>query len=54
MRLSTDYYPEYVDYHCFHCNSDVSAGVYSIEGDDVYVICPNTECQEASYVRVIF
>lgn len=53
MRLSTSHYPEYVEYHCLHCNNDVAAVVDSIEGDDVYVYCPNLACQEASYVRVI-
>lgn len=53
MRLSPDYYPEYVDYHCFHCNNDVTAAVDSIDGDDVRVVCTVIECEEASYVRVI-
>lgn len=52
MRLSTSYYPEYVDFYCFLCEADnTNAKVESIEGDDVYVYC--TECSEPSYVRVI-
>lgn len=52
MRLSPSYYPEYVDFYCAFCEADnVLVRVESIEGDDVYVHCP--ECAEASYVRVI-
>lgn len=52
MRLSTDYYPEYVDFYCRDCGTDhIDARVESIEGDDVYVTCEF--CGEPTYVRVI-
>lgn len=52
MRLSTDYYPEYVDFYCEYCeweNKDVK--VDYIDGDDVRVGC--SVCFEPTYVRVI-
>jgi hypothetical protein len=52
MRLSTDYYPEYVDFYCAFCDYDYNVQVDSIEGDDVRVECPI--CDEPTYVRVIF
>lgn len=53
MRLSTDYYPEYVDFECRECAStSFNVQVDSIEGDDVRVECPL--CDEPTYVRVIF
>lgn len=52
MRLSTDYYPEYVDFYCHTCDWDrFNAKVESIEGDDVRVIC--YFCEQPTYVRVI-
>lgn len=52
MRLSPDYYPEYVDVYCYTCDLDSeNLPVDSIEGEDVCVTCP--ECGEVSYVRVI-
>lgn len=52
MRLSPDYYPETVNLYCFFCEADSEqVTVDSIEGDDVYVYCP--ECGEPSYLRVI-
>lgn len=52
MRLSTDYYPEYVDFYCYGCDRDLeSVKVDSIEADDVRAECPN--CGEPTYVRVI-
>lgn len=53
MRLSTDYYPEYVDFECRDCGSyNWNVQVDSIEVDDVRVYCP--VCFEPTYVRVIF
>ena len=55
MRLSPDYYPEYVDFYCAHCGLDhVNAKVDSIEGDDVRVVCAQIDCGEPTYVRVIY
>jgi hypothetical protein len=52
MRLSTDYYPEYVDFYCHVCYADnASVKVDWIDGDDVRVECPL--CGEPTYVRVI-
>lgn len=52
MRLSPDYYPEYVDFYCFTCDTDSDdVKVDSIEGEDVFVYCP--VCEEPAYVRVI-
>lgn len=52
MRLSTDYYPEYVDMYCPNCDRDYgNVQVDSIEDDDVRVIC--YFCGEPTYVRVI-
>lgn len=52
MRLSTDYYPEYVDFYCAFCDYDyTNVKVESIEGDDVRVECPL--CINPEYVRVI-
>lgn len=54
MRLSTDYYPEYVDFYCHTCYSDnVSVKVDSIEDDFVRVECRQASCGEPTYVRVI-
>ncbi len=54
MRLSTDYYPEYVDFYCAACGLDhVNAKVDSIEDDFVRVICRQSNCGEPTYVRVI-
>ena len=52
MRLSPDYYPEYVEFSCDHCDAEGIVPVDSIEGDDVRVVCPT--CDEPTYVRVIF
>ncbi len=52
MRLSTDYYPEYVDFYCEHCDThNYNVLASSIEVDDVRVHC--VECFEVTYVRVI-
>lgn len=52
MRLSTDYYPEYVDVYCAYCEMDrENLKVDSIEDDFVRVEC--LICGEPSYVRVI-
>lgn len=55
MRLSTDYYPEYVDFYCVHCGLDhINVKVDSIEDDFVRVECRQASCGEPTYVRVIF
>lgn len=52
MRLSTDYYPDYIDYTCTQCWADnTTVKVDSIEDDFVCVYCP--ECEELQYERVI-
>lgn len=52
MRLSPSYYPDYIDYHCFECSSDVEdVKVDSIQDDSVIVFCP--ACDEVSWVKVI-
>lgn len=52
MRLSADYYPDYVDYTCRSCWGDnAEVKVDSIEDDFVCVYCP--QCGELDYVRVI-
>lgn len=54
MRLSTDYYPEYVDFYCASCGLDhINVKVDSIEDDFVRVICRQSDCGEPTYVRVI-
>ena len=54
MRLSTDYYPEYVDFYCPTCGLDhINAKVDSIEDDFVRVLCRQVDCGEPTYVRVI-
>lgn len=53
MRLSTDYYPEYVDFYCYLCDEDhANVKVDSIEDDDVRVECPT--CGRGIFVQVIF
>ncbi|QDK01492.1 hypothetical protein SEA_LEEROYJENKINS_96 [Microbacterium phage LeeroyJenkins] len=54
MRLSTDYYPEYVDFECTNEGcwyQNYSIPVDSIEVDDVRVYCES--CGFPTYVRVI-
>lgn len=54
MRLSTDYYPEYVDFYCATCDFDnYSVKVDWIEDDFVRVHCQQETCGEPTYVRVI-
>lgn len=55
MRLSTDRYPEYVDFECTNEGcwyQNYSVRVDSIEVDDVRVYCES--CGSPTYVRVIF
>jgi hypothetical protein len=55
MRLSTDYYPEYVDFYCHTCDHDnTNVKVDWIEDDFVRVHCQREDCGESTYVRVIF
>ncbi|USH44543.1 DNA binding protein [Microbacterium phage Cassita] len=54
MRLSTDYYPEHVDFECTNEGcwyQNYSVPVDSIEVDDVRVYCES--CGFPTYVRVI-
>lgn len=53
MRLSTDHYPEFVDFYCPTCERDrEDVRVDSIEDDFVRAECP--DCGEPFYVRVIY
>lgn len=52
MRLSTDYYPGYVDFYCWNCDEGYTdVQIEGIYDDDVRVECP--VCSEPTYVRVI-
>lgn len=52
MRRSPSYYPEYVDFYCWHCETDQdNVKVDSIEDESVVAFCP--ECGEPTYVKVV-